>query len=459
MEERRTTKGKALFAYNGHEYLLKRVNSDGIATLRCRQYGAATKCPSFMKILNGNVHKEPTSHCHESNLVKATVRQLQEQLKDNATSQVGTSTATVIADVTQNANDVTKANLPNRQALRKTVTRKRKAEDGAPPNPSTRDFQIPVDFQPLVLHDSGHDNPDRILFLGDPLLFDYLKSELWVVDGTFAACPSIYYQLYTVHAKVGNSFPPCVYILLPSKTRATYDAMTADLKRLLQNHCPDRILIDFELSAMQAFEAQFPGSSIAGCYFHLNQSLVRKVGNVGLKERFDTNFEFKLLVKSLAALCMVPPADVPALYDHLSDSFPANDEACDDLLSYFERTYVRGRGNRDPMFKVQNWNHFAAAKDKDPRTTNHCEGWHHRLNSMLICKHPSIWKLLKTLQQDIALNKLIESRAAAGIYEASSKKYAKKAEEIANVVAKYNTTQYDTDAKKLRYLSILASKQ
>ena len=73
---------------------------------------------------------------------------------------------------------------------------------------------------------------------------------------------------------------------------------------------------------MAAFANGFPGASISGCYFHLNQSLLRKVGNLGLKGQFDAEIDFKLQVKSLAALSMVPIGDVDNVFNQLAATFP-----------------------------------------------------------------------------------------------------------------------------------------
>ena len=44
---------------------------------------------------------------------------------------------------------------------------------------------------------------------------------------------------------------------------------------------PQRVLSDFERSAMNAYEEEFPGIIIKGCHFHMTQSLWRKVQELG----------------------------------------------------------------------------------------------------------------------------------------------------------------------------------
>ena len=145
-----------------------------------------------------------------------------------------------------------------------------------------------------------------------------------------------------------------------------------------------------------------------GCYFHLCQSLVRKIQGVGLKSEFECNTECKLLLKSLAALSFVPADDVKVVFGTLAQSFP-DKESYNAVLSYFHCTYIEGAAGRTPMFPVKIWNHFDSAIEESPKTTNCCEGFHNELNSVFYCSHPSVWTvwyLFDGLQRDMACHKL-----------------------------------------------------
>ena len=75
------------------------------------------------------------------------------------------------------------------------------------------------------------------------------NEDVWLGDGTFAVVPTIFFQLYTIHARVGNNYPPCVYFLLPNKTQNTYVKMLEALNTLLPQANPQVILADFENAA------------------------------------------------------------------------------------------------------------------------------------------------------------------------------------------------------------------
>ena len=66
---------------------------------------------------------------------------------------------------------------------------------------------------------------------------------------------------------------PVICALLPNKTQATYEQLFEALKQLEPRLQPTTVMIDFEITAKQAITSVFPQVALAGCYFHLGQSL------------------------------------------------------------------------------------------------------------------------------------------------------------------------------------------
>ena len=95
--------------------------------------------------------------------------------------------------------------------------------------------------------------------------------------------------------------------------------------------------------------------------FHLSQSVLRNVGDLGLKVQFESNPDFNMAVKSLSALSFVPENDVLERFLDLVDLFPDLDRV-EELIAYFEVTYVQGRdrghGRGPSRYPPQVWNHF-----------------------------------------------------------------------------------------------------
>ena len=129
---------------------------------------------------------------------------------------------------------------------------------------------------------------------------------------------------------------------------------------------------------MNLFQEAYPNASVSGCYFHLSQSILRKVGELGLRGQYDNDPNFNILVRCIAALSFVPVDDVSNVYNDIVGLFPMDDDACNELLSYFSTYYVHGaqvgRRNREPRFPPGLWNHAEDAVELAPKTTNAVEG-------------------------------------------------------------------------------------
>ena len=86
------------------------------------------------------------------------------------------------------------------------------------------------------------------------------------------------------------------------------------------------------------------------------------------------------------------------------------DEA-DQLLAYFDATYVSGRHcqvqvprgaiwirRTPPQFPPASWNVHRITLEGHPRTNTVCEGWNNKYRNLVGHQHPSIWKSIHTLQ-------------------------------------------------------------
>ncbi len=156
--------------------------------------------------------------------------------------------------------------LPKKTSLTSMAQCEHKLLFGDDYNPRDHASQIPPEYLPRVLHDTGVSDPNSIIVLGDPDLIKELgKSELWFADGTFAVVPHMYYQLYTLDCRVGTSYPPCLYALLSNEQEVTYNKFLNILtQHLLPTDVPHRILLNFEKAALNSFCQSFPQSQLQG---------------------------------------------------------------------------------------------------------------------------------------------------------------------------------------------------
>ncbi|KAG5889203.1 hypothetical protein JTB14_033281 [Gonioctena quinquepunctata] len=72
-----------------------------------------------------------------------------------------------------------------------------------PATPENIHFVLPEKYNNLLLHDSGSDDPKRILIFGhEQLSYLLLTHQNWLADGTFKVVPEIFFQLYTIHVQL-----------------------------------------------------------------------------------------------------------------------------------------------------------------------------------------------------------------------------------------------------------------
>ena len=92
-----------------------------------------------------------------------------------------------------------------------------------------------LDGKCFVLHDSGPATGDeRFIIFGTEETVSFLKkSPIWFADGTFKMCPNLFEQVYTVHGGHDGFVFPCIFALLPNKTKMTYRRSVPQLLLIL----------------------------------------------------------------------------------------------------------------------------------------------------------------------------------------------------------------------------------
>lgn len=86
-------------------------------------------------------------------------------------------------------------------------------------------FKETATGEKFLLYDSRADSPaDPIIFIwASPTQLAQLREcAHWSGDGTFWSRPYNFDQLYTLHGNIGHSSVPAAYILMQSRTEATY---------------------------------------------------------------------------------------------------------------------------------------------------------------------------------------------------------------------------------------------
>jgi hypothetical protein len=76
---------------------------------------------------------------------------------------------------------------------------------------------------------------------------------------------------------------------------------------------------DFEYCAIGAATAQFPDSKITGWYFHLCQSVWRKIEENGSRIQFTEDENCRVFSKMIPVLACLPPDKVIEAFDNCRD--------------------------------------------------------------------------------------------------------------------------------------------
>ena len=435
---------------------------------KCR--GSVTTAVDYRQHENLQV-QERQGHNHPPDPAGEELKVEMDRMAHNAaTVRANEPPRRVISDTVANLSQEAQVRAPKRKALTTRIQRKRlKYEVGGEAEPSDLGFQVPNRFRTVkenvdttvrfLLHDD-FDNLDddevndeevqtRIIVFATDTMLDLLRdATVWMLDGTFKVSPHLIFQLYTVHAAIHGTVFPCVYCLLPNKTQDSYSRVFQILKAARPGLNPSTAILDFEVAARNAMRAEFPAVEIQFCYFHLTQSVWRRIQQEGLREAYVTSEAHRTFLKSMCALAFLPPEQVEESFTELEE---AVEEAGLDpnilpVLNYFEDTYVgrpRRRGRQTPVFPIEMWNVRARTDQGIPRTTNKIEGWHCALQTMVDNPHPSMWRFLSALQREQQLQHATYVSIHQGGQQAPpmKKKYEDVNQRLRRLIANYRSEE------------------
>lgn len=428
MEFVRSQKGNRKIIKDGYIYVFKKELANYVRSFEC-QLRRAGQCRVSIKVNpNDEVIEQLHEHTHPPSNVKCEVQRVKSSIKERAES-TNDSTQQIMVGELQGISEAAAVNLPNVEHMRRTV-RSQKRNEGDMPEPPNRNAipELPMEYQQtctgerFLIYDSGIDDANRIFIFGtDHALHLLATSPDWFGDGTFKVCPQIFFQLYTLHAKIGNRVIPCIYALLPNKQEETYHNFFLKVREEIERfggNSPVTIMFDFERAAINAAQIIFDETEVNCCFFHLSSNIWKHIQAHGLKERYVNDQDFAIHMRMLAALAFVPIDNVIESFDLLSDQIRHQYAEAEQILDYFEDTYIgrfrRNGPRRAATFPINIWNMYARTNDEIPRTNNNIEGWHRGFESTVTSAHPGFWKFLKALKKEETLSRVHILQAEGG---------------------------------------------
>ena len=213
------------------------------------------------------------------------------------------------------------------------------------------DFELPQLLEVThsggrFLHfDSGPNDTKRILVFTTLLIV----ADVWFCDGTFSTAPSVFFQIYTIHASVEGIRIPIVYALLPDKKKETYIRLLS----CFDIGFPKRTMIVFEIAVKNVCSLKFKNVKTQYFYFHLSLSVWRHNQSTGNTNNYKLDLEFREHVRMLLSIAFLPVSDVSTAFETLQTC----PETTHPIFNYSEDNYVdrltAASGNRqNPRFDV-----------------------------------------------------------------------------------------------------------
>ena len=433
MDVTKTNKKHDMVHFGGYSYRKDRERKNHV-TWRCAQAGCKGRASTPVQYGAGIEPEVTQGHSHAPDPAKLSILKAKEEVVGRALT-THAPPRRLVQDALQGATDEVTARVGSAPFLRQAINRARRASAGHPRAPSSAQAMVIPDSlksthlgDPFVLSEAVPGCPHRAVIFGTEESVAWLEAaDHWLADGCFDVAPECFLQLYTVHAFTGGFVFPCAYVLMQSKSEQNYDGVWARLKELCPGLSPTTVLTDFESAARNSLKRAFPNASLGGCFFHLGQSVWRKVQNLGLREAYLGSEELRTSIKMMTAVAFLPPDEVVAGFEALQAS-PHYVEAAAPIYDYFEDTYigrpVGGGGRRAPRYPVESWNAYVRLEGGAPRTNNNVEAWHQAFQASLSCSHPTPWLLIEALRREESLQRARYNGMIAGENPRKKRKYA-----------------------------------
>ena len=441
-------KGKKMLIYQHFRYRFDYLlATNGAKSWRCVNCNAG--CKGRITTLGDSVLTSDTTHNHPEEPAENEAFEIRACIRERAVSTFEPPRQ-ILQRCENHASQETTALLPSYKSSQRTIERIRQKNNVPYPVPTDlSEVAIPEPLRCLasgenfLLHDSGPSDPERFLMFGTAQnLLELGLAEHWFLDGTFSIAPTLFEQLYTIHAIKKNKNIPLVYILLTRKHQPLYTRVFERLFELNDQLNPDSIMLDFELAAINAISSVFPNASIKGCYFHFSKAIYKHIKGTPAEALYKNNEEARILLKCLLSMAFVPEADVIEVFEELQDSCDKFPDLID-VITYFEETYI-GRLYRrrrlPPRYAISLRNMNERTLCELPRTNNAVEGWHRAFQTSVGASHPSIFKLIEKLHLEQSGSERILAKLHAGetFAKFSKKKYEKLNDRLETILADYD---------------------
>lgn len=395
MEYFPTNRAGTKLVFEGREYHKRKKYVNGNTFWQCSN---SKKCKGNVTISTESVKikENPHSLYCLSNTAKCKIREKMLQLKQRVCDNydpIQKQFEDVICQLKDDGVDLLDVELPKFENIKSGLYKARNRQLQVPSLHCKLaiDVKVPEKFNKILLAD--YNDEIRILIFCLPAIESILyKIDIYLLDGTFKACPPPFKQIYSIHgynADTKNVFP-LFFAFLENKKQKTYELLFDIIKSRFPTWRPSQMLIDYEKSAINAIRKKFPNTILKGCYYHFCRSIFKKAKNLGIKSRVQRRH-----VARCAGLARLPLRYITSGYQYIMKKSPKT-EPVQKFNTYFDRFWFHN------IKFIKMW----CCNEEEIRNTNYVEGWHSRLNRYVGIKNPSIAKVLDILQKEFKIKNI-----------------------------------------------------
>jgi hypothetical protein len=154
--------------------------------------------------------------------------------------------------------------------------------------------------------------------------------------------------------------------------------------------------MDMEAALRAALEASVPGTRVSPCLFHMHQATLRWIHSHAMGGMYQTDAEFRALVRQVLAMPLLPPGEEEgALRDLLAACHARLFVPFSRFIDYFRNTYL-AQGYWSPGY----WNHYRDSA----RTNNYIEGFHSKMRGRVGRGAKNLIRVFKAIKKEESAN-------------------------------------------------------
>ena len=434
-----TRSSQQLLDTDGYTYNKRndRTASNGFTIWRCSKT-RSLKCGCSVNLNPADHALTPSKdHNHAAAPQLEQKKELITSLKRKAEDQQLSSTQNILTETLKSSSPELNVQLPKLESLARVAQRARAKASGSANHSEalkSTDFELPPTCQytlrdeDFVAFDGVTDKGARLIIFTTARNLRILASHPnWIADGTFYVSPKQFYQSYSIHAVIDGKCLPLLFAILSDKTQDTYVFMLNIIKGLLCDIESGIIMLDFEIAAMNAFRQVFEKFEVMNCYFHLCQSIQRRIQK-SFKVLYRKDKAFARASRLVAFLAFVPLEHIESAFEALSMHIAGIYPQLMQIVNYFEQYYLglaQPDGTRAcTKYSIEHWNHYAMVlvDPEYPRTSNMVEGFHLGFKSKVNRPKPSVQEYFRAIRDQQVTTDYHLDRLANGMTPAKKRK-------------------------------------